>query len=915
MTFLDYTPSHVAPEQLAAITVGAHHRAVIASLIASVRDNLDRATPPHQLLVGPRGAGKSHALALFVHALRTEPDVSKRTLPLWLPEEEPYPRHADLFVEAIGTLARVLPDLGAAPDGLAPLLRRTVEALPRERDDDRALDTAFSTLEDAGRRLGRRLVVVAENLQVTFDAAEGGGRAAWKPEWHLRALLQKAKHVQVVGAAATLFGATLEPDAPFYQFFAQHTLSELTPDEVVELFRVRVAWEARHAKDAARLRRAQVLQSGEKETEARLRGLVTLTGGLPRMAQQLFEILMWPDARTLEEDLRRFLDQQSPYFQGRLLSGAVPAAELRVLDAIVDAEGPATAGELARSLNEDARKVTVYLKRLLQASHVRTRPALAGARGERWDVSEPLYRVWRRFRRGRDARLQLVLLAEFVAALVPARELMADREMLLRGGIGRTQMALLDLAIERHPALHPPTGATRGTPDKQGNARAFRAAWRKADEIFARGQYRDAREEYERAVHLARRSEDRLRVLCCLGETCRITGELDDAMRHCMEGEKLAVELGDEKSHASITLCIGEVFLLSGRSDDSLAAVDRAGEMFLSVGEQVGRAACVQVRGDILASLSRSEESLAAYGEAERIFAAADCETGRATCICGMANVFFALGRNEEAMAAFEDAENRSGEQGINYIRAHCLEGRAKILFRLGRGDEGLVVLGEAEEMFVANGHIQGRARCEQFRGEHALDCGRLLDALHGLEKARESYRAAGSFDGRAHASRCLLALALIGVGIERSMEHINEACVGYSLARVAGQAVAWIARGIAWAMFRGGVLPEAVLDRWTNFAAEHESEPYTHDSFASGAAMLLTFAPDRRATLARIRDHATPTLAALLRPLDLAIAVQDGRLPADLPAEPEEVRRAVQAALAALPPTKKPSKPRRRSK
>ncbi len=84
-----------------------------------------------------------------------------------------------------------------------------------------------------------------------------------------------------------------------------------------------------------------------------------------------------------------------------------------MLDAIASAEGPLTPKEVAARLRaRSPNAVSTCLKRLRERGLVK--PTGPSRRDVRYDLTEPLFRIWRRFRRGRAERNQVVLLAEFV---------------------------------------------------------------------------------------------------------------------------------------------------------------------------------------------------------------------------------------------------------------------------------------------------------------------------------------------------------------------------------------------------------------------------------------------------------------------------------------------------------------------
>jgi hypothetical protein len=67
-----------------------------------------------------------------------------------------------------------------------------------------------------------------------------------------------------------------------------------------------------------------------------------------------------------------------------------------------------------------------------------------------WDLAEPLFRLWRRFRVGRSERQLILVLAEFVAAMYSKVELIAERYSLASTSVSPVTLTILDHAIDVH---------------------------------------------------------------------------------------------------------------------------------------------------------------------------------------------------------------------------------------------------------------------------------------------------------------------------------------------------------------------------------------------------------------------------------------------------------------------------------
>src|SRR5688500_13783178 len=117
------------------MTCGATRLQLIDELVELLRAiRTKRSGFPHQLVIGPRGAGKTHLLRVVVHRAMADPALRSAWWPIVLPEEIAVRGPAQLPREA---LRRLSSDLEAAGEGKAravclEALERTMAARTRE---------------------------------------------------------------------------------------------------------------------------------------------------------------------------------------------------------------------------------------------------------------------------------------------------------------------------------------------------------------------------------------------------------------------------------------------------------------------------------------------------------------------------------------------------------------------------------------------------------------------------------------------------------------------------------------------------------------------------------------------------------------------------------------------------------------
>ena len=358
------------------------------TVLGILRDNAGSPSCQHMVVVAPRGRGKTMLLARTAAELRTNGDFSGRLLPVRFMEESQEIFHlADFWLE---TLFHLAGECESRDPGLAGELRaRHAELSGRWREP--ALEgQARASVLDAADRLGRRLVLMVENLQALFrDVDEDFG-------WKLRSVLQTEPQIMLLGSATSRFPGLDDGEQPFFKFFRIIDLQPLVTEEC------RLLWE---------------MVSGDAVSGREMRPLEILTGGSPRLLVIVAGAARHGSMRRLMEELVVLIDNHTEHFRGHL--DVLPKTERRVYLSVLDLWQHSTPGEIAARARMDPRIVSTMLGRLVNRGAVTVD---GSGRKRQYAAAERLYSIYYKLRRERDKAALVENMIRFMAVFYSEAE-------------------------------------------------------------------------------------------------------------------------------------------------------------------------------------------------------------------------------------------------------------------------------------------------------------------------------------------------------------------------------------------------------------------------------------------------------------------------------------------------------------
>jgi len=401
-----YTPSRQDQYFLERTTTGREN--LLSDLIASIEEQSLKPTHQHWLLVGPRGIGKSHIMALLQHRVKSNKGLNSKWLPVWFPEEAVGIITLRDFMEKVIQLSSEEMESEGLSDK-AQMFNDILEVTHKETADRKAINRLRAFLLDWKSKNQRKILILLENADRVL-----GNRIAKKlpDEKWLRDLLMNKDLFLFIASSPTFFKQVLNKDRPLYELFKIEVIEDLSFKESLEML-------IKYAKDEGRI---DLVKEFETKTN-RIQAIYTLTGGNPRLLIILYILIQDSVSNISDVEFGFFnlLEELTPYFQARLAQ--LGDKEEKILVAF--AEGPEliTPAEVGRKIRMPTNRVTANLKRLQMAGFIRRiEKPIKGRKGTLYRLSETIYRYWYQMNSDRNREMAEIFV-RFIVLYYTYREI------------------------------------------------------------------------------------------------------------------------------------------------------------------------------------------------------------------------------------------------------------------------------------------------------------------------------------------------------------------------------------------------------------------------------------------------------------------------------------------------------------
>ena len=733
VTARKYNPGFLSVDELVAIF--CVRTAEYESLIEALRECSGSANS-HQIVIGPRGSGKTSLLLRVAAEVIRDVDLAARFFPIAFAEESYEVSTAgEFWLECVSRLADQAPHRQGDVD-----LHRTFEDLRTIHDDLTLEDRCLGVLQDFADREEKRLVLIVENLNMLFRDM-GDDDAGWR----LRKVLQTEPRIVLLASATSRFDQMDDPKEALYELFRMIRLQPLEKEDCATL------WQT---------------VSGQARAPQTIQALRILTGGSPRLLAIVARFGANLSFRELMADLLDLVDDHTEYFKSHLDS--LPAQERKVYLALADLWKPANAREIAGRARLGTSQCSAQLARLVEKGAVEV--SGGSARRKLYYLTERLYNIYYLMRRARGPAPLIDALIRFMEAYYSTDELRELGARMAREALGFDggALAIYRMAFER----------LVGLPSLE--------AYREELLSLAAPAFAYAPSEFSAVSPAPSAARELLRKALALAES----GQLQDAVATWDEVIRRfgASDAPADREQVSLALVNkGKALGGLGRADEALAVLDDVVRRFGAdngEGHPLAVATALAGKGGMLSNLDRHTEALAAWNQVARLFGNSRVpavEALVANALIGTAVALNTLNRHGEALKACDEVLERfgkSGSPGLQGELAAAMVGRGHALIALNRVDEAINAWGAVVDRFGRSDSlriVEQVASALANVGTALFQSGRLEEALTAFDGVVQSYKRSDAPILREVIARCLAARGNVLAALKRETEALSS--------------------------------------------------------------------------------------------------------------------------------------------
>ena len=368
------------------------------SLIENLNEETQDSIPRHHLILAQRGMGKTTMLKRIEVELHKE-QYWQKFIPVLFPEEQYGLSDLTKFwLNCLDALADSL-DVEKYDENEINKLDCHINELMHSKITDDLNEKLYRYLMFICKRLGRRPVLLIDNIGLVFNRLN-------KQEQHiLRGYISEKSCPIIISAGVAMAGYSdakehiVDYNAPFYDFFQIHYLKKMNMEEFLDLIQ-----------NLSKV--TQINISITSKELPRLKSLIQLTGGNPRISVMLFKLLVKGFSDEIVDDLEALLDEITPLYKARFEE--LPTQQQIILDAIAQNWDPMSLKRISEETRFANNQLSPQLKRLVEDGWLETTKA-ENAKGNAYSIPERFFCIYHIMRNGsRRSKKQITYLSKFL---------------------------------------------------------------------------------------------------------------------------------------------------------------------------------------------------------------------------------------------------------------------------------------------------------------------------------------------------------------------------------------------------------------------------------------------------------------------------------------------------------------------
>ncbi|CAG0994532.1 hypothetical protein METP3_02862 [Methanosarcinales archaeon] len=647
-----YNPAQMDKKELYNTFVAREE--LLHELLETIKDNTDKKSIQHIILLGARGIGKTHMLRIIENKVSDLQNLQSKWVTVNVPEEQ-----YGVFglIDFFEYLLKIIFHSSQLEKVDQNTYRKELLEIEQNKNKE-SLDKIVSIFKDISQKEKKQFLLLIDNI----DKILAEKITEEKELEYLRSILMTENFLMIIGTSTSIFEEIALYDKAFFRFFKIIHLQNLNDKEVETLL----------------LKRAEFDGIADKikldENKNKIKAITDLTGGYPRLVLMLYEILEDKPLLDVLKTFNKLLDNLTPYYKHRM--DDLAPQQQKIIDTIMLSDGLASPTDVAKKTGWKPTTITSQFKRLKDLNILRIKESgEAKKRKAVYEISDRLFVIWYQMRYLGVIRRRIEYIVTFLKIWYDIEEL-------------KDKISVYSSQYQQNYSMG-------NFSESYSYARSISIISCAVTEISERekiiseqikryinlGKFEDALNDLQDLLKIHKESENRQGMandLGNMGVVFQIQGDLQKSLQHHEKALKIHEEIGNRKGigktegignrqgMANQLGNVGNVFQIQGDLQKSLQHYENALKIHEEIGNRQGMANQLGNMGNVFQTQGDLQKSLQHYENALKINEEIGNRQGMANQLGNMGIVFQVQGDLEKSLQHYEKALKIYKEIGNN---------------------------------------------------------------------------------------------------------------------------------------------------------------------------------------------------------------------------------------------------------